>query len=78
MRSGYQTVGFGLYQFLGPAGIGNDYRQAARLRFEDDITKGVGCAGKNKNVCGRICGREFAAPQIAGEKRLGQRFRERL
>jgi hypothetical protein len=57
VRLGYQSIGLVFHQLFGAAGIGNDDRHPRSLRFDDDIAKGIGRAGKNKNVGGRVrCG----------------------
>src|SRR5206468_1674222 len=78
VRFGDEAVFVVLDQFLWAAGIGNDDRHAGGLRFDDHIAERVSRAGKNKNVSGRVRRGQFFAPQIAGEKCLGQRFSKRL
>src|SRR5438876_468518 len=45
-----QTVRSVLYQFLGTARVGNNYRHAASLRFQNDVAKCVGGAREHKNI----------------------------
>src|SRR6266704_3230726 len=42
------------HQFLGPAGIRNDYRQTGGLRFDNDVPERVSRAWKYKQIGRRI------------------------
>src|SRR5206468_3524913 len=45
-----ETVRSVFYQLLGAARIGNNYRHAASLRFQNDVAECVGGAGEHKNI----------------------------
>src|SRR6266478_2706459 len=73
-----ETVRSVLYQFLGAAGIGNNYRHAASLRFQNDVAECVGGAREHKNIRRSVGGRQFFSPEITGKNRPRQRLRKLL
>ena len=84
-RDVFYVVGFGdqsidpvLHQFLGAAQVGNNHRKPRGLRFDNDITEGVGRAGENEDVGGGVSFRERLAREMPQENRLGRCGGERF
>src|SRR5439155_9894248 len=71
MCLGDQTVLIVLYQLFGPAGVGNNDRNAGSLRFDDDVAKSVRSTRKSKDISRSIGGGEFDAGQIPSKNCIG-------
>ena len=71
---GNEPVSAVLDEILGPTDIGDDDGEAACLGLDHDVPKGVGGAGKDKEVGRGIRGGELLGMQTAGVDPLGKQF----
>src|SRR4029453_14225105 len=61
-----------LHEISGSAHVRDNHRQSAGLCFKDDVPKGIGRAGKKKEVRRNIGIPQLLTAQITSKQRIGQ------